>query len=45
MTFEIASALLNRAANGEELLQILDSIAADNDAGTVTDSDGTPIVW
>lgn len=45
MTFEIASALLNRAANGDELLQILDSIADENEAGTVTDSDGTPIVW
>jgi len=29
MTFEIASALLNRAANGDELLQILESIASD----------------
>jgi len=29
MTFEIASALLNRASNGDELLQILDSIASD----------------
>ena len=29
MTFEIASALLNRAANGAELLSILDSIASD----------------
>jgi hypothetical protein len=29
MTFEIASALLNRAANGNELLSILDSIASD----------------
>jgi len=27
MTFELASALLNRAANGDDLLQILDSIA------------------
>jgi hypothetical protein len=45
MTFEIASALLNRAANGNDLLQILESIAADNEAGTVTDSDGTPIIW
>jgi hypothetical protein len=45
MTFELASALLNRAANGDDLLRILDSIAADNEAGTVTDSDGTPIVW
>jgi hypothetical protein len=30
MTFEIASALLNRARNGDELLQILDSIASDD---------------
>jgi hypothetical protein len=29
MTFELASALLNRAANGNDLLEILDSIAAD----------------
>ena len=34
MTFEIAAALLNRASNGEELLQILESIAADNEAGS-----------
>jgi hypothetical protein len=32
MTFDIASALLNRATNGDELLQILDSIAADLEA-------------
>jgi hypothetical protein len=29
MTFELASALLNRAANGNDLLEILDSIASD----------------
>jgi hypothetical protein len=29
MTFEIASALLNRASNGNELLSILESIASD----------------
>jgi hypothetical protein len=29
MSFEIASALLNRAANGADLLRILDSIASD----------------
>ena len=29
MTFELASALLNRASNGDELLQILESIASD----------------
>jgi hypothetical protein len=30
MTFEIASALLNRASNGNELLSILESIASDD---------------
>ena len=29
MTFELASALLNRAATGNDLLEILDSIASD----------------
>jgi len=29
MTADLAAALLNRAANGAELLSILDSIAAD----------------
>jgi hypothetical protein len=45
MTFELASSLLNRASNGNELLSILESIAADDQAGTVTDFDGTPIIW
>ena len=30
MTFEIASALLNRASNGNELLSILESIVSDD---------------
>jgi hypothetical protein len=30
MTFDLATALLNRASNGNELLQILETIAADN---------------
>ena len=30
MTFEIASALFNRASNGNELLSILESIASDD---------------
>jgi hypothetical protein len=30
MTFELASALLNRASNGDELLSILESIASDD---------------
>jgi hypothetical protein len=30
MTFEIATSLLNRASNGNELLSILESIASDD---------------
>ena len=30
MTADLAAALLNRAANGAELLQVLESIAADS---------------
>jgi hypothetical protein len=29
MTFEIATSLLNRASNGNDLLEILESIASD----------------
>ena len=32
MTFDLATALLNRANTGADLLEILDSIAADQDA-------------
>jgi hypothetical protein len=45
MTRDLATSLLNRAADGAELLEILESIAADANQGTVTDFDGTPIVW
>jgi hypothetical protein len=38
MTFEIASALLNRASNGNELLSILESIASDDNQGADQDS-------
>jgi hypothetical protein len=38
MTFEIASALLNRASNGNELLSILESIASDDQQGADQDS-------
>jgi hypothetical protein len=38
MTFEIAASLLNRAANGDELLQILESIASDDQQGADQDS-------
>jgi hypothetical protein len=38
MTFEIAASLLNRAANGDELLQILESIASDATSEETQDS-------
>jgi len=38
MTFEIASALLNRATTGAELLAILESIASDDQQGADQDS-------
>ena len=38
MTFEIAAALLNRASNGEELLQILESITSDASREETQDS-------
>jgi hypothetical protein len=37
MTADLAAALLNRAANGAELLQVLETIAADD-----TSSDPAP---
>jgi hypothetical protein len=45
MTFNLAISLLRQGNNGDQILQILDSIASDNEQGTVTDTDGTPIVW
>ena len=45
MTRDLATALLNRAADGTQLLEILESIAADEQQGTATDFDGTPILW
>jgi hypothetical protein len=36
MTADLATALLNRASNGNELLQILETIAADADAAQPT---------
>jgi hypothetical protein len=38
MTFEIATSLLNRASNGNELLSILESIASDDQQGADQDS-------
>ena len=45
MTRDLATSLLNRAADGAQLLEILESIAEDDNQGSVTDFDGTPIVW
>ena len=45
MTRDLATSLLNRAADAAQLLEILESIAEDDNQGTVTDFDGTPIVW
>ena len=45
MTRDLATSLLNRAADGAQLLGILESIAADEQQGTATDFDGTPILW
>jgi hypothetical protein len=45
MNSDIALALLNRAGTGADLLTILDSIAEDVENETVTDSDGTPLIW
>jgi hypothetical protein len=38
MTFEIATSLLNRASNGNELLSILESIASDEQQEADQDS-------
>ena len=45
MTRDLATALLNRAADGAQLLEILESIAEDTEQGTVTDFDGNPVIW
>jgi hypothetical protein len=45
MTSNLAISLLRQGRNGDQILQILESIAADAEAGTVTDLQGNPIVW
>jgi hypothetical protein len=45
MTSDLAISLLRRGNNGDQILEILESIAADDQQGTVTDFDGTPIIW
>lgn len=44
MTFQLAAALLDRASNGNELLDILDGIVADDAADTVTEGEDTVAV-
>ena len=39
MTADLAAALLNRAANGAELLEILESIAADDSEAAAPTAD------
>ena len=45
MTANLALSLLRQGRNGSQILQILESIAADAEAGTATDADGNPIIW
>jgi len=45
MTQNLAVSLLRQGRNGEQILQILESIATDAEAGTATAADGTPIIW
>jgi hypothetical protein len=45
MTFNLAISLLRQGKDGSQILQILDSIATDNEQGTVTDLQGNPVIW
>jgi len=45
MTLNLAISLLRQGNNGDQILQILDSIATDNEQGTVTDLQGNPVIW
>jgi len=45
MTQTLAISLLRQGHNGDQLLQILESIAKDEEQGTVTDLNGNPIIW
>ena len=45
MTQNLALSLLRQGRNGAQILEILESIATDDQAGTATDADGTPIIW
>jgi len=45
MTQSLAISLLRQGNNGEQILQILESIATDTEQGIVTDLQGNPIIW
>ena len=45
MTQSLALSLLRQGNNGDQILQILESIANDNEQGTVTDLQGNPVIW
>jgi hypothetical protein len=45
MTRSLALSLLRQGADGSQILQILETIAADAEDGTVTAEDGTPLIW
>ena len=45
MTLNLAVSLLRQGKSGDEILQILESIAKDDQEGTVTDLQGNPVIW
>jgi hypothetical protein len=45
MTLSLAISLLRQGKDGEQILQILESISTDTEEGTVTDPQGNPIIW
>jgi hypothetical protein len=45
MTRSLALSLLRQGTSGDEILQILETLAADAEEGTVTAADGTPLIW
>ncbi len=45
MTQSLAISLLRQGNNGDQILKILESIAQDDQQGTVTDLQGNPVIW
>lgn len=45
MTQSLALSLLRQGNNGDQILKILESIAQDDQQGTVTDLQGNPVIW